>query len=118
MMTFLRAHIHHVMYVVKENRSYDQVLGDLGRGNGDPSLTLVVEPLSPNHHALARQFVTLDNFMDSGESSNTGRTGRLRDALMTSSRENRRLNMPVAAWSTRSGNANSTATLHRTSCRS
>ncbi len=72
MMSFLRAHIHHVIYVVKENRSYDQVLGDLGRGNGDPSLTLLAEPLSPNHHALARQFVTLDNFMDSGESSNTG----------------------------------------------
>jgi YVTN family beta-propeller protein len=71
-MSFLRRHIHHVIYVVKENRSYDQVLGDLGRGNGDPKLTLLPEPISPNHHALARQFVTLDSFMDSGESSNTG----------------------------------------------
>lgn len=71
-MSFLRKHIRHVIYVVKENRSYDQVLGDLGRGNGDPSLTLLPEALSPNHHALARQFVTLDAFLDSGESSNTG----------------------------------------------
>lgn len=71
-MAFLRRHIRHVIYVVKENRSYDQVLGDLGVGNGDPSLTLLPEALSPNHHALARQFVTLDAFRDSGESSNTG----------------------------------------------
>ena len=71
-MAFLKSRIQHVIYIVKENRSYDQVLGDLGRGNGDPKLTLLPEPLSPNHHALARQFVTLDNFMDSGESSNTG----------------------------------------------
>lgn len=71
-MAFLRAHIRHVIYVVKENRSYDQVLGDLGRGNGDPRLTLLPEPISPNHHALAREFVTLDAFFDSGESSNTG----------------------------------------------
>lgn len=71
-MAFLHRHIRHVIYVVKENRSYDQVLGDLGVGNGDPSLTLLPEALSPNHHALARQFVTLDAFLDSGESSNTG----------------------------------------------
>jgi len=71
-MAFLRAHIRHVIYIVKENRSYDQVLGDLEIGNGDPRLTLLPEALSPNHHDLARQFVTLDAFEDSGESSNTG----------------------------------------------
>lgn len=71
-MAFLRRHIRHLIYIVKENRSYDQVLGDLGTGNGDPTLTLLPEALSPNHHALARQFVTLDAFLDSGESSNTG----------------------------------------------
>ena len=71
-MAFLRAHIQHVLYVVKENRSYDQVLGDLGRGDGDPRLTLLGEAYSPNHHALARQFVDLDWFEDAGESSNTG----------------------------------------------
>jgi DNA-binding beta-propeller fold protein YncE len=68
----LRTRIRHVVYIVKENRTYDQVLGDLEVGNGDPHLTLLGEPLSPNHHALARRFVTLDNFFDSAESSNTG----------------------------------------------
>ncbi len=71
-MAFLRAHIRHVVYIVKENRTYDQVLGDLGIGNGDPKLTLLGAAITPNHHALARQFVTLDAFFDSGESSNTG----------------------------------------------
>jgi DNA-binding beta-propeller fold protein YncE len=72
LMAELRARIRHVVYIVKENRTYDQVLGDLEIGNGDPQLTLLPEPLSPNHHALARRFVTLDNFFDSAESSNTG----------------------------------------------
>ncbi len=70
--SFLRARIKHVIYVVKENRTYDQVLGDLEKGNGDPSLTLFPEALAPNHHELARRFVTLDNFYDSGEVSGTG----------------------------------------------
>jgi DNA-binding beta-propeller fold protein YncE len=71
-MAFLKSHIHHVIYIVKENRTYDQVLGDLGEGNGDPKLALFGEAITPNHHALAREFVDLDNFLDSGESSNTG----------------------------------------------
>lgn len=70
--TFLRQHIKHVIYIVKENRSYDQVLGDLEKGNGDPSLTLFPEAMTPNHHDLARRFVTLDNFYDSGEVSGVG----------------------------------------------
>jgi YVTN family beta-propeller protein len=69
---FLRQNIKHVIYIVKENRTYDQVLGDLEKGNGDPSLTLLGQAITPNHHDLARRFVTLDNFLDSGESSNTG----------------------------------------------
>ncbi|HET6843979.1 MAG TPA: beta-propeller fold lactonase family protein [Candidatus Angelobacter sp.] len=69
---FLRSKIKHVIYIVKENRTYDQVLGDLEKGNGDPSITLFKEPIAPNHHNLARQFVTLDNFYDSGEVSGTG----------------------------------------------
>jgi hypothetical protein len=69
---FLRGHIHHVIYMVKENRTYDQVLGDLGRGDGDPRLTLFPETIALNHHRLARAFVDLDAFRDSGESSNTG----------------------------------------------
>lgn len=68
----LRQRIHHVIYVVKENRTFDQVLGDLGRGNGDPGLTLFPERTTPNHHALARGFVTLDAFFDSGEVSGDG----------------------------------------------
>jgi DNA-binding beta-propeller fold protein YncE len=72
LMAALRQRIRHVIYVVKENRSYDQMLGDLEVGNGDPRLVVLPEAISPNHHALAREFVTLDNFYDSGESSNTG----------------------------------------------
>ncbi len=72
MMTFLRKKIKHVVYIVKENRTYDQVLGDLPVGNGDPQLTLFPQAISPNHHQLALNFVTLDNFYDSGESSGVG----------------------------------------------
>ena len=68
----LHRRIKHVIYIIKENRSYDQVLGDLPVGDGDPSLAEFPEPISPNHHALARQFVTLDNFLDSGEVSGVG----------------------------------------------
>ena len=71
-MAFLRAHIRHVIYIVKENRTYDQVLGDLEVGNGDPKLAVFGRALTPNLHQLARQFVDLDAFFDSGESSNTG----------------------------------------------
>jgi DNA-binding beta-propeller fold protein YncE len=70
--TFLRQHIHHVIYVIKENRTYDQILGDLPRGNGDPRLTIFPEAITPNHHSVARHFVTLDNFLVSGEGSWTG----------------------------------------------
>ena len=69
---FLRTRIKHVIYIIKENRTYDQVLGDLEKGNGDPSLTLFKEPLAPNHHELARKFVTFDNFYDSGDVSGDG----------------------------------------------
>ena len=69
---FLRQHIRHVIYIIKENRTYDQILGDLEVGNGDPRLAVFPRAMTPNQHALARQFVDLDNFFDSGESSNTG----------------------------------------------
>ena len=71
-MAFLHAHIHHVIYIVKENRTYDQILGDLEVGDGDPKLAVFGRGITPNLHALARQFVDLDAFFDSGESSNTG----------------------------------------------
>ncbi len=64
--------IKHVIYVIKENRTYDQILGDLKVGNGDASLTLYGEDITPNEHKLARQFGVLDNFYDSGEVSGDG----------------------------------------------
>ena len=73
-MAAIRQHIRHVVFIIKENRTYDQVLGDLEVGNGDPHLAILGGALSPNHHQLARQFVTLDNFYDSGEVSAAGWT--------------------------------------------
>jgi YVTN family beta-propeller protein len=64
--------VRHVFYIVKENRSYDQVLGDLARGDGDSSLTLFGRDITPNHHALAEAFVTLDDFYADGEISVLG----------------------------------------------
>jgi len=64
--------IKHVFYIIKENRTYDQVLGDMPEGNGDPSLVLFGEKVSPNHHAIAREFVLLDNFYVNGEVSADG----------------------------------------------
>jgi DNA-binding beta-propeller fold protein YncE len=64
--------IKHVIYVIKENRTYDQVLGDLKVGDGDPSLTLYGADITPNQHKLALQFGVLDNFYDSGEVSGDG----------------------------------------------
>ena len=64
--------IKHVFLIVKENRTYDQVLGDLGEGNGDPTLTQFGEKATPNQHALARQFGDYDNVYDIGTNSAEG----------------------------------------------
>ncbi|WP_052947942.1 bifunctional YncE family protein/alkaline phosphatase family protein [Aneurinibacillus tyrosinisolvens] len=64
--------IKHVIYVIKENQTYDHVFGDLGKGNGDPSLALYGKDVTPNHHKLASQFVTLDNFYADAEVSADG----------------------------------------------
>jgi YVTN family beta-propeller protein len=64
--------IKHVIYVVRENRTYDQVLGSLGKGNGDPSLNLFGNESAPNARALASQYVTLDNFYADAEVSAQG----------------------------------------------
>ncbi len=64
--------IKHVIYIIKENRTYDQVLGDLRRGNGDPSLVLFGRGITPNHHRLAEEFVLLDNFYVDAEVSPDG----------------------------------------------
>jgi len=64
--------IKHVFYIIKENRTYDQVLGDLGRGNGDPSLTQFGQKVTPNLHQLANSFPLLDNFYTSSIQSASG----------------------------------------------
>lgn len=64
--------IEHVVYILKENRTYDQVLGDLTQGNGDKSLAAYGRVVTPNHHALAEQFVLLDNYYCNGVLSADG----------------------------------------------
>lgn len=64
--------IQHVIYVVKENRTYDQMFGDMPSGNGDASLTLFGEDVAPNHRKLAREFAQLDNFYVSADVSADG----------------------------------------------
>ncbi len=64
--------IKYVFYIIKENRTYDQVLGDIPEGNGDPRLVLFGENVTPNLHAIAKQFVLLDNFYVDGEVSADG----------------------------------------------
>src|SRR5258708_4870731 len=64
--------IRHVIYIIKENRTFDQVFGDLGVGNGDPAIAMYGAEITPNQHALAKQFGVLDNFYDSGDVSGDG----------------------------------------------
>jgi DNA-binding beta-propeller fold protein YncE len=64
--------IRHCIYIIKENRTYDQVYGDVKKGNGDPDLCLFPEKVTPNHHQLAREFILLDNFYVEGEVSADG----------------------------------------------
>ena len=64
--------IKHVIYIIKENRGYDQVLGDLPRGNGDPFLTIYGREITPNQHALAERFILLDNFYNNAPVSGEG----------------------------------------------
>ena len=64
--------IRHVIYIIKENRTYDQIFGDITEANGDPSITMYGEEITPNQHKLARQFGILDNFYDSGDVSGDG----------------------------------------------
>ena len=64
--------IKHVLYIIKENRTYDQVMGDIKKGNGDPRLTLFGEDTTPNIHALANEYVLLDNTYCNGDVSGNG----------------------------------------------
>jgi DNA-binding beta-propeller fold protein YncE len=71
-MAAVRQGVQHVIFILKENRTYDQILGDLPIGNGDPRLTLFGQAVTPNQHNLAMKFVTLDNFLDTAEVSYDG----------------------------------------------
>ena len=64
--------IEHIVYIIKENRTYDQLLGDVGKGNGDPSLTMFGKDVTPNQHKLGEDFVLLDNFYATGGNSADG----------------------------------------------
>ena len=64
--------IHHVFYVIRENRSYDQILGDMPQGNGNPAMTLFGSDITSNAHALAQQFVLFDNFYVDADVSYNG----------------------------------------------
>ena len=64
--------IKHVIYIIKENRTYDQVFGDIPRGNGDPALVMFGAEVTPNHHKLADEFVLLDNLYCNGHVSADG----------------------------------------------
>lgn len=72
LMSAMREKIKHVIYIVKENRTYDQVLGDIGYGNSDARLAEFPRTTTPNLHKLAEQFVLMDNFYDSGNVSGNG----------------------------------------------
>jgi phospholipase C len=64
--------IKYIFYIIKENRTYDQVFGDMPSGNGDARLCLFPEPVTPNHHKLASEFVLLDSFYADAEVSADG----------------------------------------------
>lgn len=73
--------IEHVVYILKENRTYDQVLGDMKQGDGDPSLCIFGRDVSPNHHALAEEFVLLDNYYCNGVNSADGHSWAMEGAV-------------------------------------
>lgn len=72
LMAELHNRIKHIIYLEKENRTYDQILGDLDRGNGDPALTDFGQAITPNYHRICQQFVDVDNFYCSGDVSGDG----------------------------------------------
>ena len=71
-MAVLRKRIRHIIYIVKENRTYDQILGDLGTGNGDPYIVQYGKSVTPNFHKIASEFVNLDNYYTPGDVSGNG----------------------------------------------
>ena len=81
-MSFLHGHIKHVIYIVKENRTFDQILGDLTNGaNAEPSLVQFGRDITPNFHRISNQFVTLDNFFDPADGSMDGWSWSMRGRI-------------------------------------
>jgi DNA-binding beta-propeller fold protein YncE len=92
-MDAVKAQIKHVIYIVKENRTFDQMLGDLGNGSdGDPSLAVFGKRITPNFHRLASNFVTLDNFMDAADGSMDGWSLATRGRVTTTEEITQQLN--------------------------
>ncbi len=92
-MSFLHSHIQHVIYIVKENRTFDQMLGDLTNGaNADPALTMFGKRITPNFHRLAQNFVTLDNFMDPGDGSMDGWSWTMRGRVTSTEEITQQIN--------------------------
>jgi DNA-binding beta-propeller fold protein YncE len=92
-MDFLHGKIQHVIYVVKENRTFDQILGDLTNdADADPSLTQFGRRITPNFHRLASNFVTLDNFMDPGDGSMDGWSWSMRGRVTSTEEVTQQLN--------------------------
>jgi YVTN family beta-propeller protein len=92
-MRFLSRRIKHVIYVVKENRTFDQILGDLSNGaNADPALAQFPQVITPNIHGLATKFVTLDKFMNPGDGSMDGWSWALQGRVTTTETLTQQLN--------------------------
>jgi DNA-binding beta-propeller fold protein YncE len=92
-MNFLHDKIKHVIYIVKENRTFDQILGDLTNGaNADPTLVQFGSRITPNFHRLASSFVTLDNFMDPGDGSMDGWSWSTRGRVTSTEEVTQQLN--------------------------
>ena len=92
-MSILHQNIKHVIYIVKENRTFDQILGDLDNGaNADPSITQFGKAITPNLHRLARNFVTLDNFSDPGDGSMDGWSWSMRGRITNDEEVTQQLN--------------------------
>ncbi len=117
-----RLPIKHVLYIIKENRTYDQVLGDIHTGNGDPSLTLFGRAVTPNLHALAEQFVLLDNCYACAEVSpdgwNWSTSGFANDYVQRTVPENyserkQTPRPPVRSYDYEGENRSSTPSLHQ-----
>ena len=92
-MNFLHENIQHVIYIVKENRTFDQMLGDLTNGaDADPSLAQFGRRITPNFHRLASNFVTLDNFMDPGDGSMDGWSWTMRGRVTSTEEVTQQIN--------------------------